>query len=256
MLMKLPRWLEGLFLGAIILLVIGLALLWAQVGTTDSGKSCASVALWAWVGCAMAAHENLAGGLIGGGGALFAAWLVGSVVLEQIQDERKRDKEAKRSTLEWKVNDKEQDVAALKAYSERLNKVDEAFTIRVHEIRSGGTPPKWPNCEALKDLQSLGKLHSILGRNPSGPIASRVQNALAELNALANSAQQSLQLCRRRAPARDFQAEDQLDLLESKIPISLQDAKEAEMQVRAELSSKSDELRRLRAELGLLPARA
>jgi len=122
MLTKLPRWLEGLVLGAIILLVVGLALFWAQVGTTDSGKSCASVALWAWVGCAMAAHENLAGGLIGGGGALFAAWLVGSVVLEQIQDERKRDKEAKRSTLEWKVNDKEQDVAALKAYSERLNK--------------------------------------------------------------------------------------------------------------------------------------
>ena len=79
MLTKLPRWLEGLVLGAIILLVVGLALFLAQVGTTDSGKSCASVALWAWVGCAMAAHENLAGGLIGGGGALFAAWLAGSV---------------------------------------------------------------------------------------------------------------------------------------------------------------------------------
>jgi hypothetical protein len=39
----------------------------------------------------MAAHENLAGGLIGGGGALFAAWLAGSVVREQIQDERRRD---------------------------------------------------------------------------------------------------------------------------------------------------------------------
>jgi hypothetical protein len=49
MLTKLPRWLEGLVLGAIILLVVGLALFWAQVGTTDSGKSCASVALWAWV---------------------------------------------------------------------------------------------------------------------------------------------------------------------------------------------------------------
>ena len=45
MLTKLPRWLEGLVLGAIILLVVGLALFWAQVGTTDSGKSCASVAL-------------------------------------------------------------------------------------------------------------------------------------------------------------------------------------------------------------------
>jgi hypothetical protein len=55
------------------------------------GPGYRSVALWAWLGCAMAAHENLAGGLIGGGGALFAAWLAGSVVREQIQDERRRD---------------------------------------------------------------------------------------------------------------------------------------------------------------------
>jgi hypothetical protein len=27
-----------------------------------------------WFGCMMAAHENLAGGLIAGGGALLAAW--------------------------------------------------------------------------------------------------------------------------------------------------------------------------------------
>jgi hypothetical protein len=175
-------------------------------------------------------------------------------VLEQIQDERKRDKEAKRSTLEWKVNDKEQDVAALKAYSERLNKVDEAFTTRVHEIRSGGTPPKWPNCEALKDLQPLGKLHPRT--EPFGTNCIARAECAGGIERAGKFGAAGLQLCRRRAPARDFQAEDQLDLLESKIPISLQDAKEAEMQVRAELSSKSDELRRLRAELGLLPARA
>jgi len=37
-----------------------------------------------WFGCALAMHENLAGGLIGGAGALFAAWLAWQAVMRQI----------------------------------------------------------------------------------------------------------------------------------------------------------------------------
>lgn len=41
-----------------------------------------------WLGCAMAAHENLAGGLIGAAGALFAAWIAFTTVQGQIEEGR------------------------------------------------------------------------------------------------------------------------------------------------------------------------
>jgi hypothetical protein len=41
-----------------------------------------------WLGCLLAAHEGLAGGLIGGGGAIFAGWLAWMGVRDQVQAER------------------------------------------------------------------------------------------------------------------------------------------------------------------------
>jgi hypothetical protein len=41
-----------------------------------------------WLGCAMAAHENLAGGLIGAAGALFAAWVAFTTVQRQMDEEK------------------------------------------------------------------------------------------------------------------------------------------------------------------------
>jgi len=66
--MKLPRVFQGTLLGIVIPLVIVGALAWAQAGSLPD-KQC-MVGLLLWIGCAMAAHENLAGGLIGAGGAL------------------------------------------------------------------------------------------------------------------------------------------------------------------------------------------
>lgn len=67
-------------------LFIFLALALAQAG---SGSSCH----WAfpkWFGCVVAAHENLAAGLIGAAGALIAAWIAWTAVQEQINSERER----------------------------------------------------------------------------------------------------------------------------------------------------------------------
>jgi hypothetical protein len=67
-------------------LFIFLVLALAQVG---SGSSCR----WAfpkWFGCVMAAHENLAAGLVGAAGALVAAWIAWMAVQEQINSERER----------------------------------------------------------------------------------------------------------------------------------------------------------------------
>lgn len=47
-----------------------------------------------WLGCVMAAHENLAGGLIAAGGALLAAWWAGAAVWQQIEDTREQLKTA------------------------------------------------------------------------------------------------------------------------------------------------------------------
>jgi hypothetical protein len=43
-----------------------------------------------WIGCAMAAHESLAAGLIGLWAAIFAAWLAYSGILKQIEEDREK----------------------------------------------------------------------------------------------------------------------------------------------------------------------
>jgi hypothetical protein len=42
-----------------------------------------------WIGCAMAAHESLAAGLIGLWAAILAAWLAYSGIQKQIEEDRK-----------------------------------------------------------------------------------------------------------------------------------------------------------------------
>jgi hypothetical protein len=85
MIKKLPRSLQGLCLAIIILTIIVVALMLAQAGVA-ANKQCA-YSLW-WLGCLLAEHESLAGGLIGAGGALFAGWLAWSAIREQIDLER------------------------------------------------------------------------------------------------------------------------------------------------------------------------
>jgi hypothetical protein len=57
-----------------------------------------------WLGCAMATHENLAGGLIGAAGALFAAWLAWQAVMRQINAVADQAYEALRVELGPVVN--------------------------------------------------------------------------------------------------------------------------------------------------------
>jgi hypothetical protein len=67
-------------------LFVFLVLALAQGG---SGSSCH----WAfpkWFGCVLAAHENLAGGLIGLAGVLLGAWAAWSAVQQQINADRER----------------------------------------------------------------------------------------------------------------------------------------------------------------------
>jgi hypothetical protein len=79
--------------GILIAIVVALLLFADSNAITDQATSCASYfkdrsQSFAWFGCTMVAHEGLAGGLIGGAGALFAAWLAFTAVQEQLAEER------------------------------------------------------------------------------------------------------------------------------------------------------------------------
>lgn len=85
--MKRSLLVQGFILALLIFVVMLLTLTLAQSGV-EPAKQCALSLSKAqfpkWFGCVIATHEALAGGLIGAGGVLFAAWLAWSAVREQI----------------------------------------------------------------------------------------------------------------------------------------------------------------------------
>ena len=83
------------------LLGIALGALWlADTYASDATTYCSTnLRTWQWLGCAMAAHEGLAAGLIGAAGALFAGWLAFEAVQEQIRQEREREMRLERPWL-------------------------------------------------------------------------------------------------------------------------------------------------------------
>jgi hypothetical protein len=79
----------GLSLVGLTLCILGLAL----AGSRNTARLCApsifEMQLPKWIGCAMATHEGLAGGLIAASGALFAAWLAWHAIMLQIDSDKK-----------------------------------------------------------------------------------------------------------------------------------------------------------------------
>jgi hypothetical protein len=83
-------WAIGVFT---ILVAFAVGLLWLAVSYASDATTYCSVnwRLWQWLGCAMAAHEGLAAGLVGAAGALFAGWLAFDAVQEQMRQEQARE---------------------------------------------------------------------------------------------------------------------------------------------------------------------
>jgi hypothetical protein len=94
------RILWALVVGAVLVGVAISALWLADAYESEATKYC-SVRLTRlqWLGCAMAAHEDLAAGLIGAAGALFAGWLAFQAVQEQMRQEREREFRTERPWL-------------------------------------------------------------------------------------------------------------------------------------------------------------
>lgn len=80
-------------LSILVVLVIGI-LSFADVNTLPGKERCVDIfrhTKWPmYIGCAMTAHEDLAGGVLAAAGALFAAWLAFDAVQEQLFEERER----------------------------------------------------------------------------------------------------------------------------------------------------------------------
>jgi len=115
-----------------------------------------------YFGCVMTAHEDLAAGLIGGAGALFAAWLAFDAVQEQIGEERERRRreqaEAKQTAvicITEPVDEAASTLAviqeALSATDERKQKVlDDFVTIGTTHLQS--TLQSFPVRDSARDL--------------------------------------------------------------------------------------------------------
>ncbi|OKO83745.1 hypothetical protein [Bradyrhizobium sp. NAS96.2] len=79
---------EGIALFALLIGAIVGVLFIADNWSSAHTDKCALQLPLKWLGCAMAAHENLAGGLIAAAGALYAAWWAAGAVWQQIEDAR------------------------------------------------------------------------------------------------------------------------------------------------------------------------
>jgi hypothetical protein len=105
------RTVRAILIGLLLIaVVIGMLTFVDLNGPIEEARWCAP-SIWQsrwpkYLGCAMGVHEDLAAGLIGGAGALFAAWIAWEAVQEQIGEERNlrerqtRNEEERRQRLQ------------------------------------------------------------------------------------------------------------------------------------------------------------
>jgi hypothetical protein len=114
--MKMPRWIVGsitaVSLAGVVVGLLGFAHTYSDV-TPRCFANFASAQWPKWIGCAMAAHQDLAGGLIGLAGALFAAWLAYSGAQDQLRKTNEQLREASRLQTEAHLDQATADVKAL-----------------------------------------------------------------------------------------------------------------------------------------------
>ncbi len=114
--MKIPRWAIGLTI-AVVLIVGVIGLLGFAHANVAGGTRCFigfAHAQWPkWIGCSMAAHESLAGGLIGLAGVIFAAWLAYSGAQDQLAHVRIAAEESNRLHAQERFQEAKTDVEIL-----------------------------------------------------------------------------------------------------------------------------------------------
>ena len=133
--MKIPRWAVGLTT-AVALIVGVIGLLGFAHANAAGGTRCFigfAHAQWPkWIGCAMAAHENLSGGLIGLAGVIFAAWLAYSGAQDQLAHVRMAAEEANRLRAQERFQEANSEVETLRLAKDYLRTFADNFPDENH----------------------------------------------------------------------------------------------------------------------------
>lgn len=128
--MKLPGWLVVLAIVLFISAIMSVAVL----GGTKT--DCFSVPWYRLPGCSMALYENLSGGLIASGGALFAGWLAWSAVREQVEIERRKLRAADISAQSLRADQVSRSVSELTT----IDNSGQLLLLRIREELTGAEP--------------------------------------------------------------------------------------------------------------------
>jgi hypothetical protein len=156
------------------------------------------------IACALAAHENLAGGLIGASGTIFAGWLAWSAIQEQIALER--------SLATWREDESKHAVVSdLRAALEQINQLWRAVDLALQPDQ----PP-----EQREDL--VGRTVVVAGTLPQASFVDSFVERLKDLGPLTRArlapalGEMSWLLQRTEALTRTPQ-DQQADFLASKV---------------------------------------
>jgi hypothetical protein len=133
--MKFPRWAVGLTLATLLVASVIALLGFAHAHAMTQTRCFANFAgaQWPkWIGCAIAAHENLAGGLIGLAGVIFAAWLAYSGAQDQLAHVRKTAEEANKLAAHERFQEATSEIDALRLAEDYLRNFASNFAEESH----------------------------------------------------------------------------------------------------------------------------
>ena len=175
---------QGWILFALIFVVVYAVLAAADLGMESVTQSSCAAKFPKWLGCVLANHENLAGGLIGGSGALFGAWLAWSAVREQIEGEGQRQRAARNTQLMWDIRSAKSEIASLEAFGKRFADLIASFE---GQPQPGESVP-WPQARAFYRVYVLGEMNS-----PTMPMSEPLFEVVTLLNDLRQLASPTIQ---------------------------------------------------------------
>jgi hypothetical protein len=138
--------------------------------------------------CLLSARETLAAGLIGAGGAIFAAWLAWTAVREQIAVDREQIAANKRQIAEGKVAQKRGVVSQLESNIERLRSAQDDLNDAVKQFPDQKDPRQGIFATTLAGMHRAYSFRSVQ-RAQSAPdgLGEQVWNNLNQLRVMAGN---------------------------------------------------------------------
>lgn len=132
--------------------------------------------------CLLSARETLAAGLIGAGGAIFAAWLAWSAVREQIAADKRREAEGKVAIKRGAILTIERHIEALQAAEDDLGDLIGRFPLEQANVKLAGNA----FATILYEMHPAGFRSVQRAQNAPDGLGERVWNRLNGLRMMSN----------------------------------------------------------------------